>query len=65
MSETLVTAKLQALQLLANLPEDSSFDDIQYHLYVLQKVRQGIADVDAGRVFTDEAARQRLSRWLD
>lgn len=65
MPETLATAKLQALQLLTGLPEDSSFDDIQYHLYVLQKVGQGIADVDAGRTFTGEAARQRLSRWLD
>ena len=35
--------------LLDRLPDDCSFEDILYHLYVLQKVEQGQADVEAGR----------------
>lgn len=65
MSEIASTAKLAAMELVSSLPEDSSFDDIQYHLYLLQKVRRGIEDADAGLVCTPEEARQRLARWLD
>lgn len=65
MSEIASTAKLAAMELVSSLPEDSSFDDIQYHLYLLQKVRRGIEDADAGRSRSPEQARQRLARWLD
>ena len=37
-------------ELLERLPEDCSFEDILYQLYVLQKVEQGQADVQAGRI---------------
>ncbi|MGA9353695.1 MAG: hypothetical protein WBV46_08405 [Terriglobales bacterium] len=35
------TAKQDVLKLLKNLPDDASIEDIQYHLYVLDKVRRG------------------------
>ncbi|WP_303903680.1 hypothetical protein [Thiohalomonas denitrificans] len=34
------TAKNEVEQLLKNLPDDSSYQDIQYHLYALEKVKQ-------------------------
>ncbi|MDR3417578.1 MAG: hypothetical protein P4L83_15485 [Nevskia sp.] len=59
-----VTAKQEVEQLLQHLPDDSTLEDIQYHLYVLEKIKRGRADVAAGRVYTDAEARQRLNRWL-
>jgi hypothetical protein len=35
------TAKRQALTLIQNLPDDSTLEDIQYHLYVREKVERG------------------------
>jgi len=32
--------------LLQKLPDDASFEDIQYHLYVLEKVRRGLERAD-------------------
>jgi len=58
------TAKQEVAELLAHLPDDSTLEDIQYHLYVLEKIRRGQADIAAGRRYTQEEARQRLSRWL-
>ncbi|HZP68292.1 MAG TPA: hypothetical protein VFB32_18490 [Rudaea sp.] len=50
--------------MLAKLPEDSSYEDIQYHLYVLEKVARGSARAkDEGELTHDEAKR-RLSKWL-
>lgn len=59
-----VSAKQEVEQLLAQLPDDATLEDIQYHLYVLEKIRRGRADVAAGRSHTREQARERLSRWL-
>lgn len=59
-----VNAKQEVEQLLAQLPDDTTLEDIQYHLYVLEKVRRGRADVANGRSYTREQARERLSQWL-
>jgi hypothetical protein len=57
------TAKEEVEQLLGRLPQDCSLEDIQYHLYVLEKVRNGLdaAAVD-GEVSQDDAE-ERLSKW--
>ncbi len=64
MSAAPANVKQEVQQLLGQLPDDSTLEDIQYHLYVLEKIKRGRADVAAGRVYSQEEARQRLSRWL-
>ncbi len=50
--------------LLRRLPDDCSMEDIQYHLYVMEKVRRGLARADKeGSVEQDEAD-ARLRMWL-
>ena len=58
------TAKEQVQQILGMLPEDASLEDIQYHIYVRQKIEQGLADVEAGRVISHTEVQQRLAKWL-
>ena len=58
------TPTQEAAELLRNLPDDSSLKDIQYHLYVLEKIRKGREDIATGRACTLEEAEQRLNRWL-
>ena len=43
------TAKQEVQELLPNLPDDSSYEDIQYHLYVLEMVRRGEACAETER----------------
>lgn len=49
-------------ELVNHLPDDTSIEDVQYHLYVLEKVRKGRDDISNGRHCTTEEARERLSR---
>lgn len=63
--QTMETAKKEVEQLLRQLPEDCSIEDIQYHLYVLEKIRQGQSDIEAGRKYTHEQAMERLTKWTD
>ena len=58
------TAKQEVAELLDHLPDDTSFEDIQYHLYVLEKIKRGQADIAQGRSYSHKEAKQRLSRWL-
>lgn len=58
------TAKEQVQQILQMLPEDASLEDIQYHIYVRQKIQQGLDDVEAGHVVSHAEVQRRLAKWL-
>lgn len=63
MSAVPATAKQEGEQLLGHLPDDSTLKDIQYHLYLLEKIERGQADVEADWTLTHEQARERMQRW--
>lgn len=56
------TTKQDVRTLLDRLPDDSTIEDIQYHLYVLGKIRRGQEDIRDGKRYTHEEAKKRLSR---
>ena len=60
----MVTAKEEVESLLERLPDDCSLEDIQYHLYVLEKVRHGLEAADIGGGASQEEAEARLGKWL-
>ncbi|MCX5875692.1 MAG: hypothetical protein NT087_05230 [Deltaproteobacteria bacterium] len=47
------------------LPDDSTHEDIQYHLYVLEKIRKGQDDINQGRTSGHAEVKERLKKWLD
>ena len=57
------TAKDQVRELLEVLPEDASYEDIQYHIYVRQQIERGLADAEAGRVVSHDEVMKRLEKW--
>ena len=59
------TAKEEVKAILSQLPDDCSLEDIQYHLYVLQKVEKGLKDSKEGRVYTQEEVEKRMKKWLE
>ncbi len=58
------TVKDEVREMLDNLPDDISFEDIQYHIYVREKIEKGLKDVEEGRVISHEEAEKRMSGWL-
>ena len=57
------TAKEQVQHILENLPDEASLEDIQYHIYVRQKIEQGLEDIEGGRVISHEEVQRRLTKW--
>lgn len=58
------TAKEEVQSLLSNLPDDCSLEDIQYHLYVIEKVRNGLEAAQSQGTVSQEDVEQRFSKWL-
>ena len=60
-----VKVKDTVRSLLDRLPENCTLDDVLYHLYVLQSIERGRADVAAGRTISHEEVERELRRkWL-
>ena len=57
--------KQEVSRLLNRLPDDCSLEDVQYHLYVLQKIEHGLKDAEEGRVYTQEEIEKRKAKWLE
>ncbi|HET6512888.1 MAG TPA: hypothetical protein VFH43_11890 [Candidatus Kapabacteria bacterium] len=58
-----MTDKEEALSLIKSLPEDVTFEQIEYHLYVRQKIAQGLEDIKEGRVVDHEEVVKRMQKW--
>ena len=61
----MLQAKREVYQLLRQLPENISFEDIQYHIYVRQKIRRGIEDVESGHTISEEEFDKQMAKWLE
>ena len=59
-----MTVKETVLQLIDRLPDDVTLEDVQYHLYVLQKIREGEKALKEGRLIPHEEVMKDLAKWL-
>ncbi len=58
MSET--TIKDEARRLVERLPDDATWEDLQYGIYFRQAVEAGLKDSREGRTLTMDEARRRF-----
>ena len=61
----MASTKEQLRELIERLPDDCTLEDVQYHLYVKQKVERGMADVRQGRVLSQEEVERRMAKWIE
>lgn len=43
------------------LPEDTSWDDVMYQIYVRQKIEKGLLDCEGGKVLTTDQVKQHFA----
>jgi predicted transcriptional regulator len=58
------SAKQRVQQLLEQLPEDCSIEDVQYHLYVVEKISNRLKAAESGEFIPHNEVEQRLAKWL-
>lgn len=54
------TAKQAAMQIINQVSDQASWDDIMYELYVKEKIEAGLADIEAGRTIPHEQIKAEL-----
>lgn len=58
------SAKQEVRELLDHLPDDSTLEDIHYHLYVLEKIHRGEARTKNEGSLTQDDVEARLRKWI-
>ena len=56
--------KQEVSKLLEFLPNDCMLEDMQYHLYVLEKIRRGTERAEQDGTLSHADAELRLGAWL-
>lgn len=54
------TAKEVARKIIEHLPDQATWNDIMYELYVRQKIEEGLADIEADRTIPHEALKAEI-----
>lgn len=54
------SVKEEARRIIDKLPEDSTWDDLMYEIYVRQAIEAGLEDSKAGRTLSVEEVRARF-----
>jgi len=57
------TAKEEVRSLIDKLPDDCTFEDIQYHLYVVEKIQRGIERAEKEGILTQDEVERKFSKW--
>ena len=56
--------KEKLIQVINNMPEKFSIDDIIEEFVLLSKIEHGLADVEAGRVYSEDQVAEKMEKWL-
>ena len=56
------TAKDEAIKLISRLPEEVSWDDIMYRIYVKRKIDEGLKAAEEGRSVSREEVKELFGR---
>lgn len=57
------TAKEDVKALLDKLPDDCSLEEVQYHLYVVEKIHRGIERAEKEEPLSQDEVERKLSKW--
>jgi predicted transcriptional regulator len=58
-----MVSKSEFMKALGELPDEATIQDAMDRLYVLYKIEQGLADIEAGRVLSDDELSARIKQW--
>ena len=61
----MATAKEEVRRLLDALPDDASLEDVQYSIYVRERIERGRLEASDGKLIQQDEIENRMLRWLD
>jgi hypothetical protein len=61
----MATAKDEVRRLLESLPDDASLEDVQYSIYVRERIERARKEANDGKLIDQDETEARMQRWLD
>jgi predicted transcriptional regulator len=58
-----MTVKEQVRKMIEQLPDECSVEDVQYQLFLIEKVRRGLKSIDEGKGIPHDRVRKRFASW--
>ena len=58
------SGKEAARQIIENLPDDATLEDIRYAMYARKKTERGLHDAEAGNLIDQEDVKREINEWL-
>lgn len=62
--KTKTSVKKAMREMLNNLPDNMTWEDLQYHIYVRQKIEKGLEAIRKGDVIPHSKVVRQLKKWI-
>ncbi len=56
--------KDDVISLIKRLPEDTTLEEIMYHLYARQQIMEGLQDIEQGKVYSLNEIKEMSKQWI-
>jgi predicted transcriptional regulator len=60
----MATVKEEVRRMIESLPDDATWEDVQYSIYVRERIERGRREADDGKVLDQDEVERRMKPWL-
>jgi len=60
----MASAKEEIRRMIETLPENVTWEEVQYSIYVRERIERGRCEAAEGRILDEDEAERRMKPWL-
>ena len=60
----MATVKDEIRRMIENLPENATWEDVQYSIYVRERIERGRGEAAEGKILEEDEVERRMKPWL-
>jgi len=60
----MASVKDEIRRMIESLPDDATWEDVQYSIYVRQRIERGRSEAAAGKILEEDEVERRMKPWL-
>jgi predicted transcriptional regulator len=60
----MATVKEEVRRMIESLPDDATWEEVQYSIYVRERIERGRREAADGKILDEEEVERRMKPWL-
>jgi len=60
----MATVKEEVRRMIETLPDDATWEDVQYSIYVRERIERGRREATDGKILDEDDVERRMKPWL-